>query len=249
MRSSFRIDKNSVINSGEDSVVRLPNLEDLLEKEEETASQGSEVQETAEDRLLAAKQKQLRQLQEEQEKTRLETEKMLREAREACDEIRSQAAQEGYRLAYEQAQAAVAEERAEEKKAFEQLALAFRETERQRAELAEEGIAAIAMTVAEKILTVALEREDEAYMGIVRNAASILNQQSKKRMRISERDFQRYFASADSDLLREMESAGVEIISDPTLNMGDCIMESDFGTVNTGVKNQLKHIMKELKEV
>lgn len=248
MRSSFRIDKNSIISSSTENIVILPNLEELLDKEEDSDLKESE-QPSAEDKMLAAKQKQLRQLVEEQERVRLETEQLIRSAEEQREEIKAQAAQDGYRMAREKAQLEVADERAEEKRAFERIVQEFAQTERQREQLAEQGIGNIAMTVAEKILNVALERDDEAFQGIVRNAANILKQESRKRMRVSEKDFNRFFSSKESELLKEMNSAGVEIISDPTLKMGDCVMESSFGTVNTGVTSQLKHIMSELKEV
>ena len=66
-RSSFRIDKDSVINSGEGNAVLLPNLEELLERETEQrnaeeSEEGGEVQSQL-DRLIATKQKQIRQIE------------------------------------------------------------------------------------------------------------------------------------------------------------------------------------------
>lgn len=251
-RSSFRIDKDSVINSGEGNAVLLPNLEELLERETEQrnaeeSEEGGEVQSQL-DRLIATKQKQIRQIEQEIERLHREAEEILARAEAEGEALRQQAQKKGYKEAYQKAQEDVSQERMDEEATFRHFVEEIESGYRDNMARIEDGILQVALSVAEKILSISLERNDEAFLGIVRNTASMLSQENRKSMRVSTEDFARFFGEPESEIWQEMESAGVTVVSDPTLKRGDCIMISDYGSVNTGVRSQMQHIRKELEE-
>lgn len=236
MRSLFRIDR-SAVQSSTGAYVRLPNLEDLLqpgEPEKEETHALPDEEEAPEDAELREKRKEIEQLQQEMEQIREEAQQLLAETEEQCKNIQEQARQEGFRSAAEQAE----HERAAEREEFQKLCNTVQAAALEHQRKVEEGIFQVAIAAAEKIVAVELDRSDEAFLQIVRQTAALLQQDTEKAIRVSREDYRRFFAGQED----VMEASGIRIEEDASLKRGDCIMLSEFGTVNTSAGSQLERM-------
>lgn len=101
----------------------------------------------------------------------------------------------------------------------------------------------IAILMAETILKCELERNDQAYLSIVR---SVLDQSFTGRetaLHLPPARFDELAGKAgDSPFLAEMARREVEVRQNPELDEWDCLVTSDMGSIRGGVATQLSRI-------
>lgn len=102
----------------------------------------------------------------------------------------------------------------------------------------ESQIAQLSLAIARKILQREAELDPTLLVALVRIALDQMQCESLIRIRVS---------AEDVDQWRRCESAKTdimswEIIADETLNVGDCVVETELGTANFGFEAQLRDV-------
>jgi flagellar assembly protein FliH len=168
-----------------------------------------------------------------------QAERIVREAQSSAGEIKEKARQEGYD-----------EGRAEAQREMEMLISAqtedakqvFRKLEAYGKDLHQQlldSVLGLSFDIAEKIINIHLERDDTLYVEIAKKAIKALNSSSKFALRVSRPEFERFFREGGQWLREDIGCATFEVICDPCMTEGGCIVESDEGVVDAGVSGQL----------
>jgi flagellar biosynthesis/type III secretory pathway protein FliH len=175
-----------------------------------------------------------------------EAERILQEARDEAAEIRQAASEEGYLEGKEKAQKAMdalIRAQAEDAKRV------FSQIEKYKQDLYQnvmDNALALSFNIAEKIVNIHLEKDDTLYVEIAKEAIQALNVSSKFTLRVSRREYDRFFKKGAQWLSDDIGCAPFEVICDPNMAEGGCIVESDEGVVDAGVSVQsgkLKRIL------
>ena len=166
-------------------------------------------------------------------------ERIVADAQNRAEEIRETARKEGYRKGREEAQremeALIAAQTEDARHVFEKL-------EAYRQELHQDlrdSVLGLSFDIAEKIINIHLKRNDTIYVDIVKAAIKALNSSSKFALRVSRSEYDRFFGDGAQWLRSDTGCAALEVICDPYMPEGGCIVESDEGVVNAGVSEQL----------
>ncbi len=104
----------------------------------------------------------------------------------------------------------------------------------------------LSLDIAEKIVNINLEKDDSVYREIAKKAISSLESKSKITLRVSPREYERFFGEGDRSLSKEIGHPPFEVICDQLMESGDCIAESDDEVVNTGINEQFEKLKSEL---
>ena len=245
------------------SAVTLPSFEDMIKRDKAISMRKRAMDALAEeavgedsgepehrdfgatagiDREIATKTAELENLKKQLEAIKLEAQKTVEEALAGASEIEKDAERSGYDSAHRLATEAVAKERAEEAEAIKNIIASLEESQDEVIKIFEEAVGPLAIRVAERILGAELERTDkEAYLGIVNRMIPVLVERKGRVIRVSLSDYDRYFGK-ESGGADNLFLPGAEVVCDLSLSMGDCIVETDFGNVDFGVKKQLKRL-------
>ena len=255
--SLFRIDRNSIIaqDSGTASFVVLPRLEDMMQKleKENSALQNLEEEIQAEeptediDAELEFKKKLLEKMQAQVEEEKQKALRFLDEAKEEAQRLYEKAVNEGFKAGYAKAQSQMAEERHSEKN---QLAAALKMLSAAKDALhdeMEDGLLDLARCIAEHIIKTELAGNDEVYKNIVRGLIVTLKNQSNIILKVSKNEYEKFFANPTGDLAAEINSSGIRVMQDMSLQSGDCFVETEYGYINAGIKTQLNRLEFALK--
>lgn len=132
--------------------------------------------------------------------------------------------------------------------AQEKIARVLREFADERAEYfrrAEGEVVQLALAIARKILQREADLDPTLLAALVRIALDRMQGGSAVRIRV---------AADDADLWRRFDGGnGIserwEVISDETLNSGDCIVETDLGTANFGFEAQLRDVEENFRQL
>ena len=166
-------------------------------------------------------------------------ERIAAEAKAAAEQLKQAARQEGYRegreLAQREMDAMIGAQAQDARRVFEQI-------EKYKLDLYEDllnNVLTLSFDIAEKIINLHLKKDDTLYVGIAKAAIQALNASSKFALRVSRSEYDRFFGKGGQWLRDEIGCAPFEVICDPFLTEGGCIVESDEGVVNAGVSEQL----------
>ena len=111
-----------------------------------------------------------------------------------------------------------------------------------------ENLLALSFEIAEKIVNVALQRDDKIYIGIVEKAIENLKSTEKFVLRVSRTEYDKFFKDGAQWLRDETGCMPFEVVCDPQMGEGGCILESGDRMVNAGVQLQLSKIAHLLTE-
>lgn len=168
-----------------------------------------------------------------------EAERILQEAREQAFEIRQAASHDGYHEGKEKAQQemdALIRAQAEDAKRV------FSQIEKYKQELYQsitDNALELSFNIAEKIVNIHLEKDDTLYVEIAKEAIRSLNASSKFALRVSRREYDRFFKKGAQWLKDDIGCAPFEVICDPQMADGGCIAESDEGVVDASAGAQM----------
>lgn len=192
--------------------------------------------------------------QEQSEKAREQAQKLIAEAAERAKEIGEAAHKDGYRDGYRDG---YKEGKTEADRELEALIRAqtedaehvFKKLEAYKQDLYQdllESVLGLSFDIAEKIININLERDDLIYKEIAKKAIFALESPSKRTLRVSPSEYERFFGEGGQWLSDEIGCPPFEVVCDPLMEAGGCIAESDDGVVNAGVREQLEKLRREL---
>ena len=165
-------------------------------------------------------------------------------AAEPSDELR-RAFQAGYDLGREEATGQLATVAESLVKSLEELA-AFRGGLRERYE---RELLELALGVARKIVQQELAERPEIWLGLIRAAVRRVVDRERITVRVPPR-LLAFLRDALPELRASLDSVKeLELVEDPSLPTGGCIIESRFGEVNLGVEAQLEAVERALVRV
>lgn len=106
----------------------------------------------------------------------------------------------------------------------------------------EQDIISLSLAIAKKIVNVAIKKDDIIFEALIKNALNQMKREGKLSIRLSEEDCSRMFSNGSASFLLGGETVTVNVISDPLLKEGDCILESDAEIVDAGVESQIRAV-------
>jgi len=192
--------------------------------------------------------------QEMSQKAREQAQKLIAEAAERAKAIGEAAQKDGYRDGYrdgykEAKQVAERELEALIRAQTEEAKHVFKKLEAYKQDLYQdllESVLGLSFDIAEKIININLERDDLIYKEIAKKAILALETSSKFTLRVSPSEYERFFGEGGQWLCKEIGCPPFEVVCDPLMEQGGCIAESDDGVVNSGVREQLEKLSREL---
>jgi flagellar assembly protein FliH len=180
--------------------------------------------------------------------TNEKAQKILRDAEIEADQIREAARCEGY-------EAGIAEGRqkldAELKAKNKEVRDVLSRVEKYRQDLyqmLESDVLSLSMDVAEKIVNIAIDRDDNVFKDIVKKAVASIKHADNFSLYVSRAEHDKYF-NGDVKWLRDaVGSKKFDVICDANLPQGSCIAEADSEIVDAGIPMQLGKIGQLLRE-
>ena len=110
---------------------------------------------------------------------------------------------------------------------------------------AEEEILRLAIEIAKKIVHKELSIDSNAVLGTIRKAMEFLNGRTSIRILLNPADMDKV-EEALPQIKAEKKLDGIELVPDPTVGRGGCILETGFGNINATIEDQLAAIADEL---
>lgn len=176
------------------------------------------------------------------EKARKEARIIIDQAAEAADRLIEEARINGYNQGLAECEESVNEKIQEaERTAEEIITNAYKERENILSGLRDE-ILELALSISEKILNIELDRNDESFKSLVLNAVSKLADSSNVKVRVSEDDYEKYFSNDKGEAFAQENNLNITFIKDRLLKRGDCVVDSDSGTVDASADMQMEKI-------
>lgn len=174
---------------------------------------------------------------------------LIDDANAQADDIRAQAEetgrQTGYQEGQEQAQAEFADRQAELERHAQDLENDYQE----KASSMEKDLVATITDVMEKFFKIELSDRKDVLLHVIENA--VLNIENSRSFLIHVSQAQYEDVSGELDSLREKVGAEseIDVIMDPTLSEGSCLIETDGGIYDCSIDTELKSLSKELREL
>ena len=219
-----------------------PEDESAQEPEPETGP-GAEDYQAAYDELVQAAQDEVAAMLEDARKEALT---IIRESESHANTVREQAWEEGFGQAYEQAKREC-EEMLEKARAEIETTLAKLPVERERMiDDLEAQMLDVSLDVAEKILRTELDRDDAAYLSMLRGAMERMPAEENVSIRLSTGEFERFFNCREIKIKNARGGVSARLIADPSLNRYDAVIESPGGVVDAGADAQIKQMRKNM---
>jgi flagellar assembly protein FliH len=225
LAGQMNISKSCVVIAHKD--IKLPEF--IQPKPEEVQTEGEE----KEDYVQSA---------------RREAQRILTEAQEEAEKIKINALKEGYeegkKNAREEIDNFIREQSNEAHSIFSSL-------EKYKQELysdLKDNLITLSFDIAEKVVNTAIEKDDKLYIGIVEKAILSLKATDKFVLKVSRGEYARFFKDGNQWLRDETGCVPFEVVCDPQIGEGGCILEAGDRIVNAGVQLQLsklKHLVSE----
>lgn len=172
--------------------------------------------------------------------------RIIAEARAGADEIKKTAREEGYRDGREQGlreiDALIQAQTEDARQVFEKLEAYKRDLHQDLLD----NVLGLSFDISEKIVNIHLKRDDTVYVDIAKKAIQALNASSKFALHVSRSEYDRFFKEGGQWLRDEIGCVPFDVVCDPYVEEGGCIVESDEGVVNAGVREQLGKIRRSL---
>jgi flagellar assembly protein FliH len=120
---------------------------------------------------------------------------------------------------------------------------ALERVEQERASMlvqAEKECVDLSVQIARRVLGMAVQMEETAFPALVHNALEEIQHTGRVTVRVSPMEYEIFFAHNPSVLSNETRV--VTVVSDPDLDTGDLLMQSDIEAINAGVRAQMQQI-------
>ena len=104
----------------------------------------------------------------------------------------------------------------------------------------------LALEVAEKILGYEMDHNEDAYLSMLRQAMSHVKSENRVILRVNPSEYVRYFKSREVTMHTANGSIKAEVVNDPAVGYGGCLIETESGAIDAGVDAQLTQIGRNL---
>lgn len=247
--------------------VRLPVLADLMPGTKEKPSGTQDQNEQPDPRLgqISAAEHEMEEhrRQFEQDKARIEQElaaaradieaakkeaSSIRQQAEAdAESVRQQAKNEGYEEGIAESKEEYDRVLKREQSEFEKSVQSLTAAKHEMFEQMEPAVLDLACHIAEKIVKESLDRNDELFINIVKDTIKEVEDSEEMVLRLNKKDYDRFFAEGKNEYADLLRSSGVEIRQDMSVDSGECIVDTEYGTLRSGVQTQLERIRSALE--
>lgn len=191
------------------------------------------------------------------QEAKAEAEKILDEARQQVEQIKNEAKEaghaEGFELGKQEGMEQIKQEQHQiivdaNAKAENTLKVAQEEA-LEYVTNAENAIAEMVMTIADKVIPQHFIDMPQLVLPLVQSAIEKVKDQPSVVIRVAP-DVYELVLMARSEYLASMEGkADLQIVSDETLTIGDCVLESPNGTIDAKLSTQLELIKQSIRDV
>ncbi len=179
-------------------------------------------------------------IQRDELEARSKAQEIIQQAQYEADKIRSQAEEyrqrgyeEGYHQGYEEGKAHLTE-----------TILGLNRENEERFKQLEPQLVQLAVRIAEKLIGEQLTLTPETITNIVRNALGAVRHQQEIYMRVNPDDYEMIINEKPRLLDALSRARDIDIRADPTIERGGCLIESEIGTIEATLSQQLKTIEK-----
>lgn len=188
-------------------------------------------------------------------KVRVEAEKIIAQARVDAEKIKAQALEDGKKNAQQAVQQAVQstlQTKVEDqfktlKPALDKLVQELTESRQAWRKHWEEHALAVSIAVAERLVRGELAKRPEVSLAWIREALELAAGSGRIVLRLNPADHQSLAARAQELLAQVGKVAKTELLADPTITAGGCIVETDFGVIDQQLESQLARLNEELQ--
>lgn len=181
------------------------------------------------------------------QKAQDQTKAIVQAALDKAEEIEKSAWQAGYDKGREKAERELAGLRQAQMDEFNGILGKMESAGQEFLDGIQSQILQLAMDIAEKIVNIQLKRDDTVYVGIVKKAMASFKSKGKMVLRVSRTEYNKYFKD-DAERLQTDFGIAFEVVNDPDVEEGGCILESEEGILNAGVGIQLEKIQRSLEQ-
>jgi flagellar biosynthesis/type III secretory pathway protein FliH len=105
----------------------------------------------------------------------------------------------------------------------------------------------LCLSVSEKVVNAAIDRDDAYFRSIIENALGKVRREGKVRVQVCPEDFERFFGSDTASFSVQGEEVVVSVAANNRLHTGGCIVETDSDRADTGVSTMIDGMRKALK--
>lgn len=174
------------------------------------------------------------------EEAKQQAEQILSEARQQAETLRHEAVKQGIESGHAKAKEALSKIQREIYAKFNDFTKELNLKYETLFETIEKEVAKLSVNIAEKIILLELDRNDQCFKNIVANAVSKLKNDENAAVRISREDYDRFSGEINS-LLSQYE-VDIALIRDENLQSGSCIVETSKGLIDASVNTQIKAV-------
>ena len=111
-----------------------------------------------------------------------------------------------------------------------------------------DNVIELSFDIAQKITNIQLKKDDTVYVDIARKAIQALNSSAKFALHVSRSEYDRFFKEGGQWLRDEIGCVPFEVVCDPYVQEGGCLVESDEGVINGGIPEQLGKLRRVLEK-
>lgn len=176
------------------------------------------------------------------ERAELAARARLEEAERERARILKEAYDKGYEEGRAEAAARVTEHARDLLEYLETLARGVAQATESAVRAAEDTVAQLAIEVAEKILKHEVSLDGSVVLGMVRESVEKAKAGGSIKIRVSAWDLDRVKDFRDEIMRIADDVTSIEIVEDPRVEPGGCIVETDFGSVDARLGTQLREV-------
>jgi len=174
--------------------------------------------------------------------------KIIAEAQNEAVQIKKQARQDGYREGREEGQreldALIRSQTEDARRVFEKLEAYKRDLHQDLLD----NVLGLSFDIAQKIINIHLKKDDTVYVDIATKAIQALNSSAKFALHVSRSEYDRFFREGGQWLRDEIGCVPFEVVCDPYVEEGGCLVESDEGVINGGIPEQMDKLRRVLEK-
>jgi flagellar assembly protein FliH len=184
------------------------------------------------------------------EKVRREAAQIVAQAKLEAEQLRRQAQQQGRQQALEQAEQEVVEkirrQLASVLPALEQAVAQLQQARHEWVKQWEQNAVHLAAAIAARVIRRELAQSPQITLGLVREALELASGSAKIQLRLNPGDRQALGAAAEELAARVAKLGPADVVADPDVSPGGCLVSTDFGEIDQRIETQLARIEQEL---
>ncbi len=183
-------------------------------------------------------------------------EEIIESALEEAQEIKKRAKTEGYEegfeqgtsLGYEEGYNKAMEDVQAQKEGATELLLQAEKQRREKLNNLEDEVIEMAIMIAEKVTKIAIDDNDEKIMPMIKSALNDLVNRERVIIRVNSENLE-ILKENEEELSRICPNAIFTFLEDNSLDLTNCIIDSEIEQINLDVKSQIDNILKEFSKV